>query len=371
MNKYNLFFDTLQAFVDEQQKQISSGKNDYNMVNVVRKENAEVGMHSNVIYSLIDPKGTHYQGPVFLNLFIKNVLSDLYSDFGEIQSIEAEEGTKIEGKENRRIDFTIKSDKYYIGIEMKIDAADLKDQLSDYFKDLTKKAEKDKNQEVRMYYLTKNGKMASSASSNDIKYKRISFSEHILNWLEECKKEVQNIPNLNLALQNYIDIVKKITGTYRGNIMKLEEFLKNKDNETLSVMYTLLDEIDQLQDNVQRDFINTLDAYLGDILEKYEKKATYIDYLYKGYCLRMYLDTSSGKFIIQIGDEKRFESNVDEVKRQSLLELFEGKQAFTSVNWKKGYGEMKLGKIRFQTQEQISQETKEFVNLFITAVDTQ
>lgn len=371
MNKYKLFFDTLQTAVDERHKQILSGKNDYNMVNVVRKENAEIGMHSNVIFSLIDPNGTHYQGPLFLNIFVKNVLSDLYSDFGEIQSIETEEGTKIEGKENRRIDFTIKSDKYYVGIEMKIDAADLKDQLSDYAKDLKKKAEKDKNQEVRMYYLTKNGKMASLESSNGIEYTRVSFSEHVMNWLNECKEEVKNISNLNIALQNYIDIVNKINGTYKGNIMKIEEFLKHQDSETLTNIYVLMNEIDELQQNVQRDFINSLDAYMGDILEKYEKKASYIDYLYRGYCLRMYFDTISGKFIIQIGDEKRFEGDVDELKRHRLLDLFEGKLVLTSVNWKKGYCEMKLGKIRFQTQEQILQKTKEFVDMFIKVVETK
>ena len=113
------------------------------MVNVVRKENAEVGMHSNVIYSLIDPNGQHYRGDLFLKLFIKYVLADeeiKIDDFGEIISVKAEESTFG----NRRIDFTIKSSNYYIGIEMKIDANDLKDQLSHYEKDLLLKAKNDK-----------------------------------------------------------------------------------------------------------------------------------------------------------------------------------------------------------------------------------
>ncbi|UTJ05708.1 PD-(D/E)XK nuclease family protein [Arcobacter roscoffensis] len=46
-------------FLSEQEKQKQRGLNDYNIVNLVRKENAEVGMHSNVIYSLIDPNGLH------------------------------------------------------------------------------------------------------------------------------------------------------------------------------------------------------------------------------------------------------------------------------------------------------------------------
>ena len=41
------------------------------MVNIVRKENAEVGMHSNVIYSLIDPNGLHYQDDLFYKYLLK------------------------------------------------------------------------------------------------------------------------------------------------------------------------------------------------------------------------------------------------------------------------------------------------------------
>ncbi|QNM89354.1 hypothetical protein HOO34_06645 [Aliarcobacter cryaerophilus] len=58
--KYINFFEKIRLFKEEQKKQKQRGLNDYNMVNVVRKENAEVGMHSNVIYSLINPQGLHY-----------------------------------------------------------------------------------------------------------------------------------------------------------------------------------------------------------------------------------------------------------------------------------------------------------------------
>ena len=107
---YINFFEELKRFNEKQKKQKQRGLNDYNMVNVVRKENAEVGMHSNVIYSLIDPNGLHYQDDLFLQIFIKDVLE--IHDFGDILSVNAEESTN----ENRRVDFTIKSSNYYIGI---------------------------------------------------------------------------------------------------------------------------------------------------------------------------------------------------------------------------------------------------------------
>ena len=107
-NKYINFFENIKKFKIKQKQQKQRGLNDYNMVNVVRKENAEVGMHSNVIYSLIDPDGLHYQDDLFLQIFISDVLE--ISDFGEILSVNAEESTH----EQRRVDFTIKSTKYII-----------------------------------------------------------------------------------------------------------------------------------------------------------------------------------------------------------------------------------------------------------------
>ena len=221
---YINFFEELKRFNEKQKKQKQRGLNDYNMVNVVRKENAEVGMHSNVIYSLIDPNGLHYQDDLFLQIFIKDVLE--INDFGDILSVQAEESTNEKG----RVDFTIKSSKYYIGIEMKIDAGDSDNQISHYFKDLEEKARKDSGQKVKIYYLTKNGKDASFHSHREIEYKKISFENHILQWIENCQKEVRNITNLNEAFENYKDIVKKITNKYEGRVMSLEKELLKKEN---------------------------------------------------------------------------------------------------------------------------------------------
>ncbi|MFA6139003.1 MAG: PD-(D/E)XK nuclease family protein [Sulfurimonas sp.] len=281
IEEYSQFFEEVKNFQVEQQKQKMRGLNDYNMVNVVRKENAEVGMHSNVIYSLIDPNGLHYQDDLFLKLFIQEVLTDIKDDFGEIISVYAEESTN----ENRRIDFTIKSSKYYIGIEMKIDAKDLQDQLSHYENDLKEKANQDNQQTVRIYYLTKDGKEAAPRSRNDITYLKVSFAKHILNWINKCQVEVRNITNLNEAFENYKDIVKKITNQYRGNIMLLEdELLRNNENfelakdiskayqkawdklEKLFVDKVILD-IEKLNFNIQRTDRDSFHCL--DIKEKY------------------------------------------------------------------------------------------------------
>ena len=233
MNKeYIKLFKLIEDILSKQRAQKMQGLNDYNMVNVVRKASHEVGMHSNVIYSLLNPNGLHYQNDLFLNLFIEKVLELDIKDFGKISEVNVEELTN----ENRRIDFTIKSEKYFIGIEMKVNASDLKNQISHYEEYLVEQSD---NQKVLLYYLTKDGKDAPERSKGIVDIKRVSFNKHILNWLDTCQEEVRNITNLNVALEDYKNIVKKITGKYRGNVVSIKEKLlqgNEKDNLKLALI---------------------------------------------------------------------------------------------------------------------------------------
>ena len=213
---YEEFFDKIKKFKVKQTKQKQRGLNDYNILAAVRKPHAEVGMHSNFIYSIINPYGLHYQGDLFVNLFIKHVLK--INNFGKVTKVEMEEDAK-----GRRIDFTIKSDNYYIGIEMKIYASDQHEQIKDYYDNLINKSQK--NEKVIIYYLTLDGKEASKDSSKGIEYKKISFKTDILNWLNKCQDEVQNITNLNMAIEQYKDVVKIITGDYKPKAKQIYQYI--------------------------------------------------------------------------------------------------------------------------------------------------
>ena len=339
--KYINFFEKIKLFKEEQKKQKQRGLNDYNMVNVVRKENAEVGMHSNIIYSLINPNGLHYQDDLFLQIFIKDVLA--INDFGNILSVQAEESTN----ENRRVDFTIKSNNYYIGIEMKVDASDLENQISHYYDDLKEKASKDSNQEVIIYYLTKNGKDASLHShNNEVKYRKISFEKHILNWIENCQKEVKNITNLNEAFENYKDIVKKITNNYAGRIKLLEnELLKNEE------YYELAKEISEAFQKAKNKKINELrNKQINLIIEIVEEKdLQFINYLPKNWTaidvfseLSFRIIANEEDYLIQVFDKSGYGQDVDNSKKEVILKkLIEIDNRFKSV-YSKVYGQITI-----------------------------
>lgn len=358
--KYINFFEKIKLFKEEQKKQKQRGLNDYNMVNVVRKENAEVGMHSNVIYSLIDPNGLHYQDDLFLQIFIKDVLA--INDFGDILSVQAEESTN----ENRRVDFTIKSSNYYIGIEMKIDALDLENQISHYYDDLKEKASKDSNQKVIIYYLTKNGKDASFHSHREIEYKKISFENHILTWIENCQKEVRNITNLNEAFENYKDIVKKITNKYEGRVMSLKnELLKNEK------YFELAKEISEAFQEAKNEKINELkNKQINLIIEIVEEKnLQFINYLPKNWTaidisseLSFRIMANEKDYLIQVFDKKGYGQDVDNLKKEVILKkLIEIDNRFKSA-YSKVYGQITID-YKDANKEKLNDLLVELLNL--------
>lgn len=298
--QYKKFFDLIFEFQKIQKKQKMRGFNDYNILNIVRNEYAEVGLHSRVLYSFLDPYGPHYQNDLFLSIFIKNVLH--LTNFGDTLQVivEREEQTPDE----RRIDFTIKNSNYYIGIEMKLNASDSYKQLFDYEQALKERAEKDNNQQVFIYYLTLMGTSAHHDSHQGIEYRTVSFKNDILPWIEKCQKEVYNITNLHQAFENYKWIVQKITNQYRSRVMSLAEYLNNTNID----IEEILTEIDNLQNETKKNFIQELlDKVEKNEFKKIEGQPNAIQKKYESFIIKLL--QSNNECICQIfweGSENRF-----------------------------------------------------------------
>jgi len=355
-SEYQLFFDLILDFKQLQDQQKQRGLNDYNILNVVRDEYAEVGLHSRVLYSLLDPEGLHYQKDLFLKLFIKEVLK--ISDFGDMASVivEREEQTQ----EARRIDFTIKNTNYYIGIEMKLNAADGQNQLSDYEDYLKTKSknniDKDK---VIIYYLSLDGKKANPDSSNGIKYKQISFEKDILSWIEKCQKEVHNITNLNQAFENYKWIVQKITKKYRSQVMSFEKFLENNKGQiSEEIIKNVLNEIDVLQRNAPKQLFDDLENVLIMNNYKYERiNDQAIDLSMGKFFLRLINTISSqlNHFTLQVGilSDRDFKKTADNKLKSSIVDELKKINKNFESGWLKCYGVLYYEKNNYQNKKHI------------------
>lgn len=197
----------------------------FNIFSILRLERKEVETHSRFIYELLNSHGRHGMGTTFLEMFITDVLS-LENQLGKY-TVKREDNTD----EGRRIDFTIESANLMIGIEMKIDAADQRNQLHDYYKALEKRAP---NKKVHLYYLTLFGTPPSPDSLNGLtedKYDLITFNSHIVDWLTSCIKEAAMKPILREALVQYKLLIEKLTGQRQEFKMELAKQLASNPND--------------------------------------------------------------------------------------------------------------------------------------------
>lgn len=217
-----------------------NGEN-FNIFSILNMERYEVKTHSYFIYELINPKGSHDQKALFLKLFFKDVLKlELDKDvaFEKIQ-VKREDPTD----EKRRIDFTIETDKRIIAIEMKIDASDQPNQLSDYSNFIKKHKP---NKEQKLYYLTLFGTEASEKSSKGLEvekdYHTISFRSEIYRWLKSCIEKSATIPTLREGLVHYKNLIQKITNQTSDRVgEEMENILKTP--EDIKAAYTVAQEL--------------------------------------------------------------------------------------------------------------------------------
>ena len=196
----------------------------FNIFSVLQMERLEVKTHSAFIFEMINPNGSHCQVALYLELFIRNTLGLVDFDLTGVK-VKREDPTD----DGRRIDFTIENDKYFIVIEMKIDASDQSQQLIDY-----KKHADTKGKSVELFYLTLDGRDASDDSATDeesdeqVEYKKLPFSANILEWVETCIEKSATLPTIRETLLQYAGLIRKITGqTSKEITMRTVEMINN------------------------------------------------------------------------------------------------------------------------------------------------
>lgn len=205
--------------------------NNFNVFSVINVTKNEVRLHSRFLAELLNRKGSHGQGDVFLNLFINRFKISMDTATAEVK-VEKYIGkkTKIEGG---YIDIFIKDKKgNSITIENKIYAPDQENQLLRYF---------NFNQN-NLFYLTLFGDEPTSNSyefddDNKLNLEKdvtlISYKDDIKDWLIDCRKEAVEYPLLREGISHYINLIETLTGQSSNDIMndEIRDFIaKNPEN---------------------------------------------------------------------------------------------------------------------------------------------
>lgn len=254
---------------------ILKGEN-FNIFQIFEMERDENRMHSRFIETLLNPKGCHDRGNVFLKLFLKTISKEKYFEILEKVNTKVEHSigkvdiSKGEESTGGRIDIYLWDGKKSISIENKIDALDQPKQIIRYYN------HNKKNNEV--YYLTKKGGEPSDKDSygslksnlnKDIEkpdFYCISYSETILEWLKKCQKETSDYPIIRESIKQYIITIKRITGQLINQKMgkDITALVKNNYESAIEIS----NKIESAKIEITDEFLNrlkdTLEENLGE-----------------------------------------------------------------------------------------------------------
>ncbi len=289
----------------KQNEEISKLKQEtFNIFSILRKETEEEKLHSVFIAELLNPKGTHEFGKVFLELFVKK--NNLSFEINDKIIVLTEKHT-----ENGRIDIYIENDKkQIIAIENKIYASDQDKQLQRYKKEI--------GSDGTLLYLTLDGREASKESAGELKdkdYLAISYSDNIILWLESCMKEAADSPTVRETIKQYIILLKKLTGKLTNQKMEKElcklikeniETAKKIANNLPKVIETeVQDFIEKVAKEVNKKLGSEFDVFVENVKEKWSGIKIRYNKEEKGQIIKAEKFKANKELIISLGADSR------------------------------------------------------------------
>ena len=233
------FLKQVRRLKEQHKKRAAATGEDFNVFEILGVERREV-KHSAMLANLLNPKGSHRQGAVFLEHFLNLELlrqgdSASYGELGDFQVTPEATTNANDG----RIDIRLQKKGYAcIIIENKIDAEDQPDQLSRYYRN----AKADfTDEQIKLIYLTLDGKSPSGKSLSSMDGQKqldedrvicMSYESHIIKWLEGCLKEVVGLARIREVLLQYQGLIKKLTGQpiNKELTMEISEILTKEHN---------------------------------------------------------------------------------------------------------------------------------------------
>lgn len=201
---------------------VTGGK--FNIFTILERDRSET-RHSRFLAELLNPKGSHGQGSIYLELFYR-IFEEEFNGrwFGknvpfnlETFTDKALVHTEQFNGQNGLIDIIIETQTHAIIIENKIDACDQDKQLERY-------AQSKKNKNILIIYLTLDGHVASQNSMGLLSAENVvllSYAIHIIKWVKACINESATLPAIRETLVQYVKLLQKMT-YQTGDVMERE-----------------------------------------------------------------------------------------------------------------------------------------------------
>lgn len=254
--------------------------NQFNVFNVLGLWSEEVRLHSAMIRELLDPSGSHGCSDRFLRLFFTKVYDINIPEKESLSKAIVDSEYYIsqiseDGNEGGRIDILVSvpeelNTKSLI-IENKIYALDQKNQLLRYY-NFGKKKFKDS---FILTYLTLDGKQPSTSSigdGNNIEPICISYSNHIMTWLQSCAQTAFDKPKVREIIIQYIDLLKQITENTMIKKDEIVNIVASSEGNLISGLQICA----RRNEIVKYAVMKPITTFLKEIAERAEKELNHV-----------------------------------------------------------------------------------------------
>ncbi len=313
---------------------MNTGAN-FNIFNILNIGQREVYLCC-LLKELIDPKGSHFQGNTYLNLFF-DVLRKNHNDKFNLKNMIEPIVSKEEVIEKlRRIDITIDDfkSKQYLPIEVKIYAQDQKEQCKDYLKKAFKKYSQNNN--ARLCYLTINGNMPDEISTDKLTLAEkeqiipISWKKDIIEWVDNCisNKNTINKPPIREVLIQFKKTIQEFCGEFKDTEQMEIENLLIDNLENFENAKKISEAIKIVQDSIWNNFCDGIKLKIKKYIQNIEPTSNGWYVCYEIGNKKIYIDSNHQKNLFGcFVEEKNNITNFNKIKIEDLI----GKDNFEKV----------------------------------------
>ena len=230
-----------------------TGEN-FNVFKILSLSTNEVRTHSAFIAELLNPRGSHGQGTLYLDRFLSQFGIAGHEFDSKRSKAEVEfpiGGIDTKNSTGGRIDILLTdANTNRIMIENKIYAGDQHEQLLRYHRYDPKAA---------LFYLTLSGNEPSeySTGKQDFPFRPISYKDDLLEWLTECHKCSVGLPSVRETIFQYICLIRQLTGlTARSKVMEEAKRLIVENPDLLGSMSIIEDAWNSIVHEVKTKYTN-------------------------------------------------------------------------------------------------------------------
>lgn len=264
----NALVARIDALESQRENARRNSKERFNLLNCLTRHHLEA-LHSNIIHYLLNPAADHDCGSLFLKLFIDTLQADaniggntVLQNLATDTSTEVKAAKELDAGDKGRIDVFVESRNTLVVIENKIYAREQDKQLLRYGQYCEEEYNR-KGKKAIILYLTLYGTESSQAGSTS--YYRVSYQEHIRNWLLCCIRATGDYPNISSALKNYLSLLeeKLLNITPNDILMNLKELLLQPENRLILKYHKELhDGLVSVRNHLRVEFFKKLNALL-------------------------------------------------------------------------------------------------------------